>query len=693
MAERSYEIARRGLATNFTESEVPLDYALAFRNRFINAAGGAEKRPGIVAVTAKTPTRGIITGLHEFVASDDTSTQFASSDGQIFRYDGSSAWTQVYAFATAARVRAVQFDDKLVFWNGYEPQIYINAVSATPARLLALMEEGTCGASTSASAVTDADVTNWIAATFVTVGDVVFNVKRGTYGIVTAVTSSSVSHTPMSAAAIGFGNTTTPVSGVGIGGEPTLGDAYRILDQIELNVLADNGLSDNVGTVTAVSGGVTETFIAVSADRVPDWTKTQARPGDIVQNTTRNNGSFISRIVSSGLYVSPVLSNAIVGDSLVFTKSAMPIASWIHIHYGRAWMIDARDPRNVIASGANDIQDFTVDSSSLDSVTLRVGAQLPGADPAKALATFQTYLIVGTERAVIAFSGTTPSSLTPAALFPQGIVSPDSFVNTGNDLAFISPDGLLSMSLLVNTNNLQRSNLSEPIKNTLRAIIREISDTAVDNGQIQALNYQRRSWIIVKLASKLYIYNYANFVLDDGRIAAGASWSDFDGFIGAQRVMFVSHESDLLLGGADGTMYQFDQGTYTDAGVLFDTEYTPGWLHLEEPKKSTKIKSGSFIVPNYEVGGAVVYTIEATGDYDLLSLDTAIVTAESDDGGRPIGTWIIGRDMIGMGRTVGQKTPLRWRGENFRLTFKTKDAIGPDVLAGFAIYGQIHGRR
>jgi len=49
--------------------------------------------------------------------------------------------------------------------------------------------------------------------------------------------------------------------------------------------------------------------------------------------------------------------------------------------------------------------------------------------------------------------------------------------------------------------------------------------------------------------------------------------------------------------------------------------------------------------------------------------------------------------MIGTGRTVGQKTPLRWRGENFRLTFKTKDAIGPDVLAGFAIYGQIHGRR
>lgn len=44
MGERFYDIAKRGLATNFTETEIPVDYALRFRNRFINSAGGAEKR-------------------------------------------------------------------------------------------------------------------------------------------------------------------------------------------------------------------------------------------------------------------------------------------------------------------------------------------------------------------------------------------------------------------------------------------------------------------------------------------------------------------------------------------------------------------------------------------------------------------------------------------------------------------------
>lgn len=694
MAERPYKIARRGLATAFTEAEVPLDYALRFRNRFINAAGGAEKRPGYVSLTAQLPNRGIVTGIHEYVGRDDSATLFASAEGKVYRYDETAAeWFESFSFGTAARIRAVQFDDKLIFWNGYDRQVYINSPTAEAKRLQPLMEQGVCGASTSAGAMTDADITDWTAQTFVTVGDIVFNVKRGSYGIVTAVTSSRVSHTPMSAAALGFGNTLTPISGTGIGGEPILGDSYRIYDSIELNIADENGIQDNVGTVVSTSTGATQTFIGVSADRIPNWLATEARVGDIVYNTTKVYGSLISEITSSGIYITPRVATTSAGDSLIFLKSAMPIAKWIHPHYGRAWMIDARNPRNVIASGPGDVEDFTVDSTTLETVTVNIGAQQPGADPAKAIASFQTYLVIGTERAIFAFRGTAPADLEPAGLFPQGLSSPDAFVNTGNDLAFVSPDGLLSVSLLVNTNNLQRSNLSEPIKNTLRTIIREISDTAEDNGLIQSVNYQRRSWIITKIASKWYVYNYANLVLEDGRVAAGASWSDFDGAIGALRALFVRHNSDIVLGGANGKVYIFDQGTFTDDGEKFETAYMPGWLTLEEPRGSQRVKTGRFIIPYYEVGGDVVYTIEATGDFDMMSFDRVTVTAREEIGGRPIGTFLIGRDMIGTGRTMGQKTPLRWRGVNFRLQFKTFDDQGPDVLAGFTVYGDILGRR
>jgi hypothetical protein len=98
-------------------------------------------------------------------------------------------------------------------------------------------------------------------------------------------------------------------------------------------------------------------------------------------------------------------------------------------------------------------------------------------------------------------------------------------------------------------------------------------------------------------------------------------------------------------------------------------------------------------VPQYEVGGQPVYTIEAQGGFAQDSLDSVTVTANHDDGGRPIGTSIIGTNRIGLGKTVGQKTPLRWRGTHFRLSFKTHDDEGPDVLTSFFVYGSVHGRK
>lgn len=691
MGERFYEIGKRGLATNFAESEIPLDYAVRFRNRFINAAGAAEKRPGYVALAGSLPTKGTVTGLHEYTDSVGEETLFASADGKIFRYDGST-WTQVYAFTTAARIKSIQFSNRMVFYNGYDRQVNIISATGAFSELQALMEQGICGTATSAKGMNDSDIADWTAQTFVTEGDIVFNAKRGSYAVVTAVTSGNITHTAMSAAAQGFGSTLTTVSGAGPGGDPTTGDAYKIFDSVELNVIDNDGVPDNVGTVLSSTETVSGTYVTVSSDRVMNWLKTEIRDGDIFYNTTKAAASFVHTILSSGIYLQPSITTTSAGDAFILYKSAMPIASVMHIHFGRAWIVDARNRRLITASGPDDIEDFSVDPTTVTTNSLDMGSQQDGGDIVRALATFQNYLVVGTEHAVYAYRGIDPEDLTPAGLFPQGIVGPSGFVNTGNDLAYVAYDGLMSVSLLMNTNNLQRSNLSEPIKNTLRTIIRSVVNANPEDPDIQVLNYQRRSWVVLKIASKLYIYNYSSFLAADGRLLAGAAWSDFDGQIGLQRSLEVRNNSDLILGGADGMVYTFDQGTYTDAGTTYTTDYTTGWLTLEEPRRTTRSKMGTYIIPQFQVGGDVVYTIEATGDYDMLSLDSVQVTAREDIGGRPIGVFTIG-GAIGTAQTLGQKTPLRWRGSSFRISFRTQDTYGPDILAGFYVYAEMTGRR
>lgn len=673
MQTRDYSIAKRGLGTAFTESEVPIQYALRYRNRFANAAGGAEKRRGIIYSGNQIAGSPNLTGIHEYTTGSDSASRFVSGGGAIYSYDGSS-YSQVFnGFTTAARIRSYQFDKRLVFYNGYDRAVYTEDGSSF-SELKPLIEEGIVGGSASATALTDPDITDW-SLTDVTVGDLVFNITRAGYGVVTAVTSTRVSHTHISAAMTGLG---------GGSGDQATGDQYKVFDQIELNIVTTDTVADNVATMTT---GTTTTTIAVSADKIPDWTNTEARIGDLVYNTTRAAISNISDITASSIVISPAIAGQTAGDSAVLYKSAMPIPKIAHVHYGRVYNVDQRNAKRIIISGANDIEDYTVDSVTQTSVTLNIGGQQPSAEPVVALATFQNYLMVGTHKNVYAYRGTDPADLAPAGLFPQGVVSPDAFVNTGNDLAFVAPDGLLSVSLLLNTNNLQRSNLSEPIRTTLRPLIREVSE-----GDIQCYNYPRRSWLIVKIGGRWFVYNYTNFVLEDGRLAAGASWSEFDGLLCQQNAYLVDFDYDLIAVGANGRVYEFDtSAVYSDVSGRYSTEYQTGWLTLEEPNKTVRMKSGVYIAPEFEVGGPVVYTIEAVGNYDVESIDSVTTSAESF--GSQIGTATIGTAVIGGGKASSVKLPLRWRGEKVRITVRTDDTTGPDVLAGFTLYGNIHGVR
>ncbi|MGI9405308.1 MAG: hypothetical protein ACR2O4_02960, partial [Hyphomicrobiaceae bacterium] len=138
-AETTYRLATRGLATSFTESELPLEFAAEFRNRFINAAGGAEKRQGIDA-TNFTALGQSITNIHEYVAKDGTTTDYLSGNGKIYR-DDSGTWTLVHTMAQSAdKLLSVQFGDKLIFVNGVDRNIFTDDNGQTFKELIALIE-------------------------------------------------------------------------------------------------------------------------------------------------------------------------------------------------------------------------------------------------------------------------------------------------------------------------------------------------------------------------------------------------------------------------------------------------------------------------------------------------------------------------------------------------------------------------
>ena len=684
--EASYKIAPRGLATSFTESELPPEFASLFRNRFINSAGGAEKRQGIVQKGDDVTGAPNLTGAHELVKADGTVILFVSGGGTIYRLDDSD-YTSVRTGLNSSKLRSVQMGAKLIFYNGVDTTIFTEDGS-TFEDLKAIIEKGTATSGTDATSLRDSGVTNWVDDTDVVVNDIVYNRTVDAFGIVTAVVTASVAHTTISSAATGIGLTT---------GIQKSGNSYEVLDLVELNIIPTDGDDDN-----AVIAAVDTTVASIVASAVADWTLTDIRTGDFVRNTTRSAVTQVTSISTASIGVVGIASQT-SGDSLVFLKSAMPIALQEHVHFGRLYQIDARDNRLVRISGPNNPNDMTTGAGTLDSSSFSFGELQPLGDAAVAMASFQRFFVIAGKQNTYLFSGTDPIadettstvSFDIIGLFPQGVVSPDSLLSLGNDVVFVSNDGVQSAALINDASTLGRANIAEQIKTTLRDKIKDTSES-----KIIAFHYPRRSWLCVKIGSEIYVFNYTAFFGDDrltkSNIARGGtlsvregSWSLFDGPFARLNEYLVRRDGTLVCVGSGGKVYEFDQGTYDDDGETYATEYQTGWHTLDEPKKRVNIKKVNYMKLVLESSG-IVYTVRIDGGFDVDSTDTVMVTA---DASQSIGLAVIGDAVIGGSRTDNIKFPVRVRGEQFRTNISTSDRLGPDTISRMTYYATKHGKR
>lgn len=682
--EASYPTPRYGLATSFNESEVPPEYALKLRNRFINAAGGLEKRQGMSQLGDTVPGTPDLFGVHELVDKDGNVTLMVSSKGSIFKADG-SAYTEIHSgLDSSSIIRSVQFDDKHIFFNGVDRNIFTTDASAF-SELQAVVERGEQGGTITATKSDDADVTDWVL-TDVAIGDIMKNVTQGGSGVITAVVTADLTHTTIGSAATGIGKQTTDNEG---------GDRYEIIDTVALNIIPTPGEDDNTGVAGPAT---TPTIIDVSGVNFLD---TDIRVGDYVRNTTRSALTQVSA-VATALTVASVKSQT-TDDALIFLKSAMPIAKDTHVHYGRAYYLDARDLNKIRISGKGNPEDMTTSFGTLDTGSFAFGDQQPQGDVAKSMASFQRFFTVGGKQNVYMFSGTDPIADTTAdtvdfniiGLFPQGVLSQDAMISLGNDAAFVSFDGVQSVSMVDDSSTLARANLSEAIKLTLRDLAAK-----TDEDKIQVFHYPRRSWLVIKMDQQLFVFNYTAFLGTDrtrgGQISkldpGEGSWSLFDGKMARMNRLYVRENGDLIGVGAGGKVYKLDvDGTFDDDGETYTTEYQTGWLSISsKSRRNTRIKQGNYLKPVFDAGANIDYTILAEGSYDVDSGET--ITASTSGGSRGVSFDTI-PFTIGGSNIQNTKFPLRWRGEQVRLTYTTNDQNGPETISRHTLYGSQWGVR
>ena len=247
MREVTYAIAPRGFATSFTEAELPPQFALAMKNRFINAAGGAEMRQGIQDLhDSDVQGNPKLTGIHEFVAGDGTATLLVSGEGKIWKQD-TVGWAQVFSgWTSTAKIRSVQMGGRLIFFNGADRNIYTED-GTNFLNLEALINAGTM-ANASAGGMDDGNVRSWLDDTSIAINDIVYNADVSAYGLVNAIVTASGT----TDFALQHTNISTSGTGIGVAARAQAADdTYRIIDTVELNIIPQpNGFKDNIAVAT-----------------------------------------------------------------------------------------------------------------------------------------------------------------------------------------------------------------------------------------------------------------------------------------------------------------------------------------------------------------------------------------------------------------------------------------------------------
>lgn len=672
-----YAIPFRGLGTEFSQEGQPPEYANALTNRFINIFGQAEKRGGLRRFGTQISSQPNLTAVHEFVSKAGASTYFASGEGKVFKYNPStSAWDQVVNGKDSSAVMiSRQMGDKLIFVNGVDRNFYTDDAGITFKELQPLINKGTMGAGTSSTELTDASITNWSSQTFVAINDIVYNANTSAEAIITSVGSTDLDTSPTGSAATGIGQATDANK---------VSNKYEIWDTVELNIIKGLVQNDNVALTTT---GTSPTVVAVSGT---DFSTTEIRAGDYLYNTTRNALTKV-QTVSANLVVTSVASQT-AGDTVTFHKKAMPIASNLHIHYGRGYFIDARDETKIRVTGPNDPQDMTTEAKTLASSTIDYGTRYGKGAGLKSLSSFGKYLVAGGNGQVFIDSGTDPvadtsgraTDLRPVGNFTQGCVTKFGLSNIGSNMLYLAFDGVRSFKSSYDSDAVDTLNVSEAIKTEVQNNIRSQIGTDLS---LQLIHYPRRNWVMCKIGSVIYNYNYTPLYIQ-GQMVDNGSFSKFTGKMAQQNGYFVSNDGTMIICGANGLIYKFDQGNFDDDGDSISTTLETAWLTLEEGSQSVQLKKGRYIRPSFETGANISYTISVVGDFTRTSTDSITVTAS---GAGVIGKAVIGISPVGGTIPSNEKYPLSWRGKEFRITFSTSDTKGRDSIGGFHVYGELLG--
>jgi hypothetical protein len=240
----------------------------------------------------------------------------------------------------------------------------------------------------------------------------------------------------------------------------------------------------------------------------------------------------------------------------------------------KVWFSESLNPANFTTAGAG----------SIDLSTAMIGG-----DNVVAIAAFGNKLLFLCTKQILVYTveeGGTPFLVGYEAIKGIGCVSRDSVINTGDDLLWLSQQGVVSLSRLINSGDAQmpRGDISLNVHNDIQQAISLTSDKA----GIKACWWEiEKSYLLLfPSLDNIYVFNKR---VNAGEGPAVTVWNTLRG----SQCLYSDLDRNLLFG-ATARFYKYNN--YGDNDNSYQFRYLSGFLDFGDPSTFKFLKTISFTI-------------------------------------------------------------------------------------------------
>lgn len=297
-------------------------------------------------------------------------------------------------------------------------------------------------------------------------------------------------------------------------------------------------------------------------------------------------------------------SKSVVGDVVTFTLSSnvlnntlnqvaysaeAPRVSYIYAAHDRLWglgkpMADVGLPsfhpyraRVFYTYGVNDETAWHDPEGAVPSINL--ADKSSGSDELVAMAVKDGMTVFLLRHSTQIWNGRTPGlegDFTWQKTIPVGAVHAKLVLDLPNDIAFVSDNGLRTLSRSLQTEQLDLSDVGSEVDPSIAALVNTATKTL--NGYLgaQSAVYPRQGWFALRMGTTCMVFQVGGAV---------RGWTVFDGIFGSEiGGMHVAVDGNLYLS-TSSQLYRYDHSVWADNGEPIATRWWTPWLRLAKPGK------------------------------------------------------------------------------------------------------------